>query len=157
MAHANAGGWCYATDASPDHPARSPSDRPHWRITMHTHELTLEAVDVDGAVRENAEQTAGDSRADFFRRAGLAAGGALMATSVFGALPGIASARVPKGDVAILKYALSLEYLEAAFYKEAVESGALSGNALAFARTVARDEGAHVTGLKRALGSAAPK
>jgi len=125
---------------------------------MQTHEqLTLEAVDVDGAIRENAEQTAGDSRADFFRKAGLAAGGTLMATSVFGALPSLASARVPKGDVAILKYALTLEYLEAAFYKEAVEGGALSGDALAFARTVARDEGSHVTALKRALGSAAPK
>jgi len=125
---------------------------------MQTHEqLTLEAVDVDGAIRENAEQTAGDSRADFFRKTGLAAGGALMATSVFGALPSIASARVPKGDVAILKYALTLEYLEAAFYKDAVEGGGLSGDALAFARTVARDESSHVTALKRALGSAAPK
>src|SRR4051812_4287129 len=124
---------------------------------MQTHELTLEAVDVDGAIREQAEQTAGDSRADFFRKTGLAAGGALMATSVFGALPSIASARVPKGDVAILKYALTLEYLEAAFYKDAVEGGGLSGDALAFARTVARDESSHVTALKRALGSAAPK
>src|SRR3954453_23674434 len=120
---------------------------------MHPQQLTLEAVDVDGAIRENAEQTAGDSPPDFFRRAGVAAGGALMATTVFGALPSIASARVPKRDVAILKYALSLEYLEAAFYREAVESGALSGDALAFARTVARDEGMHVDGLKRALGS----
>jgi hypothetical protein len=34
---------------------------------------------------------------------------------VFGALPSLASAAVPKGDVAILKYALTLEYLEAAF------------------------------------------
>jgi rubrerythrin len=124
---------------------------------MQTHELTLEAVDVDGAIRETAEQAAGDSRADFFRKAGLAAGGALMATSAFGVLPSLASARVPKGDVAILRYALTLEYLEGAFYKEAVEGGALSGDALAFARIVARDEAAHVAALKRALGSAAPK
>ena len=100
---------------------------------------------------------AGDSRADFFRKAGLATGGALMASTVFGALPALGSARVPKSDVAILKYALTLEYLEAAFYEEAVDGGKLSGAALAFAKVVGRDEAAHVTGLKRALGSAAPK
>ncbi|MEA2250167.1 MAG: hypothetical protein QOG70_409 [Solirubrobacteraceae bacterium] len=123
---------------------------------MQTHDLTLELVDRDGAVAEATEAVAGDSRADFFRKAGAAAGGALLASSVFGALPSLASAAVPKSDVAILKYALTLEYLEAAFYEEAVASGKLKGRALAFARTVARDEAAHVAGLKKALGAAAP-
>jgi rubrerythrin len=120
-------------------------------------ELTLGAVDIDGAISEASDEAAGDSRADFFRKAGLAAGGALMASTVFGALPALAAGRVPKSDVAILKYALTLEYLEAAFYKEAVDGGKLTGAARDFARVVARDEAAHVTGLKRALGSAAPK
>jgi hypothetical protein len=56
---------------------------------------------------------------------------------VFGALPSLASAAVPKGDVAILKYALTLEYLEAAFYKEAVDAGKLKGHTVAFAKKVA--------------------
>jgi rubrerythrin len=123
---------------------------------MQTHDLTLELVDRDGAVAEATEAVAGDSRADFFRKAGAAAGGALLASSAFGALPSLASAAVPKSDVAILEYALTLEYLEAAFYEEAVASGKLKGRALAFARTVARDEAAHVAGLKKALGAAAP-
>jgi hypothetical protein len=121
--------------------------------------LTLEDVDVDGAIGEAAHDAAGDSRADFFRKAGLATGGMLMASTVFGALPAMA-AGVPKGDIAILKYALTLEYLEAAFYKEAVDSGKLTGAALEFAKVVARDEAAHVTGLKKALGKnaqASPK
>ena len=121
--------------------------------------LTLSDVDVDGAIGEAAEDAAGDSRADFFRKAGLATGGMLMASTVFGALPAMA-AGVPKGDVAILKYALTLEYLEAAFYKEAVDSGKLTGAALEFAKVVARDEAAHVTGLRKALGKnaqASPK
>jgi hypothetical protein len=124
---------------------------------VHIEELTLEAVDVDGAIREAAEEAAGDTRADFFRKAGLTAGGALMASSVFAGLPALAAAKVPRSDIAILKYALTLEYLEAAFYKEAVAGGKLSGKALAFARVVAQNEAAHVTGLKRALGSSAQK
>lgn len=121
---------------------------------MQSYDLVLSDVDVDGAVREAAEEAAGDSRADFFRKAGLATGGVLMASTVFGAVPAMA-AKVPKGDVAILKYALTLEYLEAAFYKEAMDSGKLTGPALEFARVVERDERAHVTGLKKALGKAA--
>jgi rubrerythrin len=124
---------------------------------MHIEEFTVASVDVDGAIGEAADAVAGDSRADFLRKAGLAAGGTLMATSVFSAMPALASAKVPKGDVKILQYALTLEYLEAAFYKEAVAGGKLSGSALAFAKTVAADEAAHVAGLKKALGKKAQK
>jgi hypothetical protein len=123
---------------------------------MQNQGLSLPAVDVDGAIEEASEEVAGDNRAAFFRKAGVAAGGAFMASTVFGALPAL-GASVPKSDVAILKYALTLEYLEAAFYAEAVSGGKLSGAALDFARTVARDEASHVAGLKKALGSAAPK
>src|SRR4051812_8868476 len=124
---------------------------------MHDSDLTLQIVDRDGAVAEAAEAVAGDSRADFFRKAGLAAGGSLLATGVLGAMAGRASAQgVPASDVAILKYALTLEYLEAAFYKEAVDGGRLHGDVGAFARKVARDEATHVAALRKALGSAAP-
>jgi hypothetical protein len=57
--------------------------------------LTLEMVDRDGAIAEAAEAVAGDSRADFFRKAGLAAGGTLLASGVFGALAGRATAAAP--------------------------------------------------------------
>jgi Ferritin-like domain len=123
---------------------------------MHIEALTLESVDVDGAISEAAHDAAGDSRADFFRKAGLATGGVLMASTVFGTMPALA-AGVPKGDIAILQYALTLEYLEAAFYKEAVDGGKLTGAALDFAKVVAADEAAHVAGLKKALGKKAQK
>jgi hypothetical protein len=125
---------------------------------MPVSDFTLENVDVDGAIQEAAAATQGDTRADFMRKAGLAAGGTLMAGSLFAAMPSLAGAKgkaIPKSDIAILNYALTLEYLEAAFYEEAVASGALSGPALDFATQVSKDETAHVKGLKAALGKKA--
>jgi rubrerythrin len=130
---------------------------------MHNDTLTFEMVDRDGAVAEAAEAVAGHNRADFLRRAGLAAGGGLLATGLIGGFAGRAAAaapaavpdQAPASDVAILKYALTLEYLEAAFYKEAVDAGKLHGEVRAFARKVARDEATHVAALRKALGSAA--
>ncbi len=122
--------------------------------------FTLENVDVDGVIQEAAEATTGDTRADFMRKAGVAAGGTLMASSLFAAMPALAGAKgraIPKSDIAILNFALTLEYLEAAFYAEAVAGGALSGAALDFARQVSKDETAHVKGLKAALGKKAVK
>jgi rubrerythrin len=128
-------------------------------LFIHDDTLTFEMVDRDGAIAEAAEELAGHSRADFLRRAGLAAGGALLASGVAGGLAGRAAAATPRptaaSDVAILKYALTLEYLEAAFYKEAVDAGRLHGDVRAFARKVARDEATHVAALRKALGSQA--
>lgn len=116
--------------------------------------ISIETLDRDGALRETADAVAGDTRAELFRKAGasLLAGGI-----VFGGLPALASAAKPskRQDVAILNYALTLEYLEAAFYAEAVASGGFGGAVGAFARLVAAHEAAHVRYLKRALGSAA--
>ena len=122
---------------------------------MDKHDFVLEAVDSDGAIRETADGIAGDSRAEFFRKAGLAAGGTLLASGVLGALPSLAAAKVPRSDVAILNYALTLEYLEAAFYHEAVSHNRLHGRARSFAHKVARDEAAHVAALENALGAKA--
>jgi hypothetical protein len=48
---------------------------------MQSHHLNLDVVDRDGALAEAAKAVAGDSRADFFRKAGAAAGGTLLASS----------------------------------------------------------------------------
>jgi hypothetical protein len=115
---------------------------------------TLEEVDRDGAVREAAE-AAGDTRAGLFRKGGVLAAAGLG----LGALPvGLALGQsTPKSDVKILNYALTLEYLEAAFYAEAVAKGKLTGITSRFAQVVAAHEAAHVAALKKALGSAATK
>jgi hypothetical protein len=122
-----------------------------------SHLPKLEELDVDGAIREAADNLGGDSRGAFLRKAGLGAGAVLGSSAFFGALPAIASAGVAASDVAILNYALTLEYLEAAFYAEAASKGRFTGKVGKFAKIVAQHEAAHVSFLKGALGSAAVK
>jgi rubrerythrin len=117
----------------------------------------LEELDVDGAIREAAATVDGDTRAAFLKKAGIGAGAVVAGGAFAGAIPGIAGAGVAKSDVAILNFALTLEYLEAAFYAEAVSKGNFTGKTLAFAQVVARHEAAHVAFLRSALGKAAVK
>jgi Ferritin-like domain len=116
---------------------------------------SLEELDRDGAIREAADKVDGDTRAAFLKKAGVGAGALIGSGAFFGVLPSIASAGFAKGDVAILNYALTLEYLEAAFYAEAVSKGKFAGKVGKFASIVAGHEKAHVAFLKGALGSAA--
>ncbi|UTI66670.1 ferritin-like domain-containing protein [Paraconexibacter antarcticus] len=117
--------------------------------------ITLETIDSDGAVQEAAERAGFSTRSDFFKKS-IYAGGSLVAGGVLmGGMPAIASAKPSaKNDVKILQFALTLEYLEAAFYKQAVASGALTDPAtFALATTISKHETAHVTFLRKALGS----
>ena len=118
--------------------------------------LTLEVVDKDGAIREALDAVQSSSRLGFLKHA-VVAGGTIAAGGVLlGGLPKLASgAPGPAQDVEILKFALTLEYLEAAFYTDAVAKGALSGESLQFAQVVGRHERSHVAFLKGALGSKA--
>jgi rubrerythrin len=121
--------------------------------------LNLGEIDVDGALQETAGR-AGITRGDALRRAVLGGGALIGGSALLGAIPGTAMGAVSKataGDVDILNFALTLEYLEAAFYAEAVSMGKLSGESKTFAHVVAKDEAAHVTFLKGALGSKAVK
>ena len=122
-----------------------------------SHLPSMEELDRDGAIREAAEKVDGDTRGAFLRKAGLGAGALVGGSAFLGALPAIASAGVAASDVAILNFALTLEYLEAAFYAEAVSKGKFSGKVGDFAKTVSAHENAHVAFLKGALGSAAVK
>ena len=119
----------------------------------------IDSFDSDQAVGEAADRVGKlDTRAGFLKKAGLGAGAMLGGGALLGALPGIASAGVAASDVAILNYALTLEYLESAFYAEALSNGKLSDKkVLAFAQVVAAHEKLHVGFLKGALGSAAVK
>jgi rubrerythrin len=140
-----------------------------------TPEIKIDGVDADGAIREtaaHAEETLdadGDTRLEFLKKAGLAGGAVMGGGALLGALvPGTALAgkgRPPKsfgkGDIGILNYALTLEYLEAAFYIEAQKNNRkkrfLGKDGEVFLKTVVRDEKAHVKALKAALGKKAVK
>jgi hypothetical protein len=125
-------------------------------------EFNLEMVDVDGAIREGAEEVSGDTRMGFLRKAGLAGGAALSGGAVLGAIasPALAAgqgrppAKFGKGDIGILNYALTLEYLESAFYNQATSKGIVKSPHLKqILKTVTFDENYHVKFLKSALGS----
>ena len=120
--------------------------------------ITLEVVDADGALRESAD-AAGDTRMDFFKKAAVGGGSLLAGGVLMGGLPSIASAAKPskRNDVAILKFALTLEYLEVEFYNQAVENGALSGDVLSAAKIVQAHENTHVKTLKGIVSVKKPK
>ena len=128
-----------------------------------SHLPNLDALDADGAIRDSAE-AAGLDRSDFLKKGvlaggGLLAGGALFSSYLSDAEAAISKQRSKRNDVKILNYALTLEFLEAAFYKQAVANQAFGDSAAlkAFAQTVAEHEAKHVAFLKKALGSAAIK
>jgi len=130
-------------------------------------EWNLEQVDVDGAVREAAASVGGDTRLSFLRKAGLGAGALMGGGALLGALAPSALAagrgRPPasfgKGDVGILNYALTLEYLESTFYDQAYANlySSAPAQVQAFLTTTRTDEAAHVKALKGALGAKAVK
>jgi hypothetical protein len=84
--------------------------------------------------------------------AALAAGGAALAAWPRDTI----SAPSAKQDAAILKFALVVEDLQAAFYADALAKGALTGELLEFAQVVSGHEQAHADHIRQALGSGAP-
>ena len=129
---------------------------------LSMHALNLEVLDRDGAILETAED-AGATRGDLLKRAGIATVGFTAAGAMFGNLLSPAAAAIStrksaKNDVKILNYALTLEFLEAEFYKAALAANIIA-NAWAkdFATTVAGHEADHVKLLQSVLGKAAVK
>jgi rubrerythrin len=63
------------------------------------------------------------------------------------------TAEFGKGDVGILNYALTLEYLETAFYADVVKSGLFKGADLKTIRKFGQEEAEHVQALTQAVKS----
>ncbi|HEX5924893.1 MAG TPA: ferritin-like domain-containing protein [Baekduia sp.] len=135
-----------------------------------TSHISLEQIDRSGALRELADEAraldSNGTRRDMLRRSGIAGAGFVAGGVLFNGMLSPAQAagitfskkKSAANDAKIANYALTLEYLEAAFYKAAVDGGAITDpDALDFARTVAAHEAAHVAALKKALGKAAVK
>jgi hypothetical protein len=72
-----------------------------------------------------------------------------------------ALAQFGEGDLGIVNYALTLEYLESAFYADVAKSGLFKGQDLALIKSIGSNEDAHVQALegtaKKLGGKPAPK
>jgi hypothetical protein len=131
---------------------------------------SLEVLDQSGDIREIAEAAgahdAGHSRRDLLKRAGIGGAGIVGGGAALGFLSPLEAFaaggkatgpyshhRSAKNDVRIGNFALTLEYLEAAFYAQAVKNGGLTDpDIIHFAKTVASHEAKHVKELKAVLG-----
>ena len=103
-----------------------------------------------------AVEVHGMSRSAFIARGALATG-AVYGTSAVGSFVSQALAQTAGGDVDILNFALTLEYLETAFYEDALAKANLSGDAKKLAREIGDHEKQHVQALTGAVKKAGGK
>ncbi len=98
------------------------------------------------------------------RRDAVLAGGRAAAGLALGAVPlalvagvrdAAAQGPVPARAAKVLNFALTLEYLEATFYNRGLRAGVVPGKDRHVFETIQGHENAHVTFLRRALGSQA--
>lgn len=111
-------------------------------------DFSFEKLDVDGALAETAD------RAGLMTRGTFMAGalGASAAAVAIGADEAAGQGGLSKHDQSILNYALTLEYLQAAFYTEAERLKALKGASAKAARKLGSVERAHVKAFRDVLG-----
>ena len=113
-------------------------------------DLTLQELDRDGAIHEAFDGV--NSRASFLRNAVIGSGALLGVL----AAPRESDAASPS-DNAILNFALTLEYLQAAFYTETERAHAIGAELARVPRQLGSVERAHVFALRKVLGRAAVK
>src|SRR6476619_2414003 len=86
------------------------------------------------------------NRSTFLMR-GVLAAGALYGTAAVSPLVRRAFASASTGDIDILNYALTLEYLEAAFYEGAAKTPGLSKEVAGYIKTFGEEDKQHVDAL----------
>lgn len=109
----------------------------------------LKTANIDMVNPEMADiQVEGTERSDFLLKGALAAG-AIFGLGAISPFVRGASAKAggTKGDIEILNYALTLEYLESAFYKEGLKRAGATGALKELLTTISADEDAHVAAL----------
>lgn len=96
-------------------------------------------------------------RRNFLRWAGAVGVGATLVAGGIAEAPLAAAAgkTAPSasGDLGILNYALTLEYLESDFYSKGVAAGIISGHELSLIRPIRDHEAVHVTALQSTIKS----
>ena len=100
----------------------------------------LAAIEVDGS-----------ERSDVLMKGALAAGAIFGLGAISPFVRNAMAANGNKGDIEILNYALTLEYLESAFYAEALKKAGLSGELKELVKTISTDEDAHVKALTQTI------
>jgi Ferritin-like domain len=115
--------------------------------------FSFKRLDVDGALSEAAD------RAGLMTRGSFVAGalGASAVAAIGGSEAAAQGGAPGPNDQAILNYALTLEYLQAAFYTEAERLKALEGKVAEAARKLGSVERAHVQAFRDVLGPKAVK
>jgi hypothetical protein len=89
------------------------------------------------------------SRRRFLKAAGLVGVGATLAAAA--AMSRFASAQGDEGDIAILNYALTLEYLEEDFYGRGADSGLLQGRTRELVAAIRDHESEHIAALESTI------